>query len=438
MRKWMVLFVWTICLWACDDEQSNDQIQMSSDVANFEQGGGEISILIKATADWNVAVMDDWCFVQPDKEKGSFFVIASENESAVPRMTVLSVVAGNCVKEVDVIQAGSGESKFSLSENEANVYDLNDNYAVVVHSDVAWNATKAGNWFTIEPESGEAGVTLVRVQFSQNKLNVERQGMIAFETKNGDVQEFRLKQEVALPDSRYQDSLALVALYDACQGDHFEGDGVFKNWKKGNLDTWEGVVLKEGRVSTLRLVQVGQGYLPEDIKYLSCLEELYLKGSGLGGSIPRGLGRCVNLSYCVFGDESYSSAGSNMTGALPNSLCALRRLQTFTCYNTRIGGELPEVYGNLSNLKNLTLEGNALTGALPVAWKYLVQIYSLYLSGNALVGEFPEEWGIWENIWVLDLSKNEGLYGVLPSELVATTAANGGNVIIYGTNIVNK
>lgn len=439
MRKWMVLLILFVGLWACDDDKSNDQIQTSSDAVNFEQEGGEISILIKATADWNVDATDNWCFVQPDKEKGSFFVIASENESPVPRMTVLKVIAGNCIKEIDVVQEGSTESEFYLSENEASVYDLNDNYAVVVHSKEAWTARTAGNWFTIEPESGDAGVTLVRVQFPRNTLNVERQGKITFESKDGEVQEFDFKQEAALPDSRLQDSLALVAFYDAVHGDDFKNE-TFQNWKTGRLETWNGVKVTNNRVTSLILpdkVRV-RGIIPEEIKYLSHLKDLNLLNSGVGGNIPKGLGRCVNLESCTIGEDGYSEAVGNISGSLPNSLCALQKLNLFTCKASHLGGVLPEVYANLSGLKALTLEKNALTGSLPVAWKYLTQVGYLYLASNSLAGEFPREWVSMKRITMLDLSGNEGLYGVMPAEIVTTASGYAGFVIIEGTNIVKE
>lgn len=435
----MVLLILFVGIWACDDDESNDQIQTSSDAVNFEQEGGEVSVLIKATADWNVEAADNWCFIQPDKEKNTFFVIASENENPVPRMTVLKVIAGNCVKELDVIQEGSTESDFYLSENEASVYDLNDNYAIVVHSKEAWTTRTSGNWFTIEPEIGDAGVTLVRVHFSQNTLNVERQGRITFESKNGEVQEFDFKQEAALPDSRLQDSLALVAFYDAVRGDDFK-DGIFKNWKAGRLETWRGVGIADNRIVSLRLSGdvMAQGTLPDEFKYLSHLEDLNLLNTGIGGNIPKSLGRCINLMSCTIGEDGYSEAIGNITGALPNSLCALQRLQFFTCKASRLGGMLPEVYANLSSLKSLTLEKNALTGPLPIAWKYLTQISYLYLASNSLAGEFPQEWVSMKRITMLDLSRNEGLYGVMPAEIVATAAGYAGYVIIDGTNIVKK
>ncbi len=65
---------------------------------------------------------------------------------------------------------------------------------------------------------------------------------------------------------RQIDSLALVALYRSTDGDNWTKDD---NWLIGPLDTWYGVTLKQGTVSSLRLGKNGlSGELPIEINSL--------------------------------------------------------------------------------------------------------------------------------------------------------------------------
>lgn len=441
MNKWIGLWTLMVCFLACSEDEKADTIKLSATVLSYESEGGEQGVLIQSSADWTVKPADAWCFVQPDKEKGQFAVVVTENEDFAPRMTVLKLEAGNCVQEIDVLQEGK-RGDLVLSANKGVAYDLNDNYAVVVTSKYPWTASELGNWLTAEPASGEAGSTVVRIRFSANVAPAERQGAIIFESANSESQRFELVQEGALPDGREQDSLALLKIYDAIGGDQLKELGYLKNWKVGPLENWDkGMMSEDGRVYRLMLPQLPlyqtKGYIPEEIKYLTRLRDFGASYSGLGGTLPDGFGRCINLETLVVAyTQDYS--GGEITGELPVRWCALSKLSQIVLDYNKLEGGLPLEYANMSSLLNFIVSGNNLSGTLPAVWSNISTISQLELASNHFVGEIPEEWDVWRNITILDVTKNSGLYGELSVVLQTTARNNGGAVRTNGTNIILK
>lgn len=438
MKKWIGLWMLLLFIASCsDDETKLDAIELSASMLNYDSEGGEQSVLIQASAEWQVLSDATWCFVKEEKETGQFFVIVSENPDFNSRMTVLKLSAGNCVKEIDVQQKGK-TTKLALSSNEAFAYDLNDNYAVVLHAESAWKASVAGNWFTVEPSSGEAGTHLIRLSFSQNKTQAERLGTISFESEDCANCLFKFTQGAALPDSRYQDSLALLKIYDAIGGDELKAAGYLKNWKEGPLENWHPYLMRDGRVVNLRLEgNIGNGRsIPDDVKYLSHLEEFFASSTGVGGELPVGLGRCVALKAIRISYFFEDIMTGNISGELPKNWCTLKNLQAVDLYGNKISGSLPLEYANMPQLKIFQVSKNELTGELPAIWSIIPGMYNLLLVSNKFTGEIPEEWSLWSQLAVLDVAKNSGLFGKVPAGVWTNCQNNGGYVGLNGTNII--
>lgn len=441
MKKWIGLWILVFCFVSCsDDDEKADSIELSAVMLNYESEGGEQGILIQSSAEWKVVSEVAWCFVQENREAGQFSVIVSENPDFNPRIAVLKLTAGNCVKEVDILQQGKAGA-LSLSEYKASAYDLNDNYAVVVQSEKPWTASVSGNWFTIEPSAGDAGASLVRIRFSENKIPAERRGTIVFESAGKESCLFEFTQEGALPDSRKQDSLALLKIYDAIGGDQLKAAGYLKNWKVGTLENWDPNMMVDGRVARVFLLgNIGNnGYIPEDVKYLSHLKEFMANGTFVGGKLPEGFGRCKDLEVLMISYFTQDDDNSgNITGELPKRWCALRNLQKLDFYGNKLIGTLPLEYANLQNLSTFSVSKNEMNGTLPGIWSNMSSIFYLELASNNFSGSIPEEWSKWTNISVLDLQKNSALSGKLPVELATTTANNGGYVKLNGTNVITQ
>ncbi len=222
-------------------------------------------------------------------------------------------------------------------------------------------------------------------------------------------------------DLREQDSLALVAIYDATDGANWTNN---TNWKSGNLDTWEGITVENDRVTILGLLGGLNGSLPADIGNLSALRELgVLSSPNLTGAIPSEIGNLVELEVLVIEE-------TGMEGSIPASLGSLSNLTELSLKNNpSISGAIPTEINQLSNLVQLFLENNALSGEIPDL-SSLSNLEELYLQGNSLNGTIPTSLANISTLIVLFLNDNN-FEGQLPEAVTNLT-----NLVVF--NIENN
>src|SRR5690606_29719620 len=112
------------------------------------------------------------------------------------------------------------------------------------------------------------------------------------------------------------DSLALVALFDQCNGPEWQNSA---NWLDGPLDTWYGVTVENNRVTILQLegewhTKFGlENTLPSQMGNLTDLKVLNLGYNNLTDAFPEVTGSMKNL-------EDLNLAGNNLQGPLPDTL----------------------------------------------------------------------------------------------------------------------
>lgn len=231
------------------------------------------------------------------------------------------------------------------------------------------------------------------------------------------------------------DSLALVALYNQCGGPNWTRKA---NWLTGPLNTWEDVVVENGRVvelnqgswfrsvpaaglvgtlpdelsnlTKLRKLDLSinklSGTLPESFSALKNLKELYLRKNQFNGTMPESWSKLVNL-------WGLSLEGNQLTGTVPEWISSMDKLLAIDLSNNQITGTLPESWSKLVDLQYLYLAGNNLTGSLPDSWSNLIDLEWLTLGWNPLTGILPESWSAMVNLRVIVIN-NCQLSGELP------------------------
>nr|XP_017251650.1 PREDICTED: probable LRR receptor-like serine/threonine-protein kinase At3g47570 [Daucus carota subsp. sativus] len=143
-----------------------------------------------------------------------------------------------------------------------------------------------------------------------------------------------------------------------------------------------------------------RGKLPSSIVNLSTtIETLYLFGNQIYGTIPREIGKLVNM-------KDLGIARNFLTGTIPDSIGELSQLGELDFGANNISGVIPTSIGNMTQLGVLSLEYNMLRGSLPPQLFNISTIQEVYLSNNSLGGIIPAEIGFSSQCLILYLDQN--------------------------------
>ncbi|CAN6475565.1 unnamed protein product [Victoria cruziana] len=165
------------------------------------------------------------------------------------------------------------------------------------------------------------------------------------------------------------------------------------------------------------------GPIPESLKSLGNLSELYLARCNFNGELPEFIYRLKNL-------ETLDLSNNALRGQISSDVSNLRKLYKIELYQNQLSGRLPVELGNLTLLKEFDVSNNMFTGELPEALGRLsnitvFQVHSNYLSGripagfgqfryligfsvyeNSFFGEFPPDLGRYSPLNSIDISEN--------------------------------
>lgn len=289
---------------------------------------------------------------------------------------------------------------------------------------------------------GLAGVTSCDNQLSDIQSSLD-----------GNHQNLNLENWTDAKDYNHQsDSLALVALYRATNGDAWSRHD---NWLRDGkaISTWYGVQteLVDGkeRVTGVRLGgNKLSGELPKEIGYLTALKSLMLSDNyKLGGTIPEELYNLKDLKVWKmrFTDMhgTLSSKIGNLTaidtldlwgapwdltqngfipkdeksllsGEIPAEIGNLTQARYIVLGRNKFTGNIPSEIGNLANLRYLDIARCKLSGALPTSFGQLKKLETLFVAGNELSGNLPEEMGEMTELMELYANENQ-LTGTVPA-----------------------
>ena len=167
-----------------------------------------------------------------------------------------------------------------------------------------------------------------------------------------------------------------------------------------------------GRLSRLQILRLEgnalTGPIPPELGNLQSLMWLMLFGNALTGPIPPELGRLSRLQILRLDDNALS-------GLLPPELGRLSQLKDLNLSRNAFTGTIPSEYGALAALEDLSVGGNAgMSGVLPASLTALRRLETFVASGTGLCAPPEDEFIDW-------------LRGV-PASRVRVCSENGGSV----------
>ena len=253
-----------------------------------------------------------------------------------------------------------------------------------------------------------------RAVFTIDSLSLEDNGVYACEITSNVVGGLTLRtgnNTLEVITDLYTDSLILVTLYEATDGDSWNNN---ENWLTGPINTWYGVTLTHDNhhISHITLPDNNLvGSLPEIMGDFFGLSELNLSGNDLSGEIPVTLGNLTELTLLDL-------SRNQLTGNIPSQLELLNKLTLFNLSNNQLNGQIPATLGGLAAASHLDLSHNQLEGSIPPELLELTNLQYLSLNHNELSEPIPDRFENADNLIRFDVSHNQ-LTGSIPSSVAS-------------------
>lgn len=232
------------------------------------------------------------------------------------------------------------------------------------------------------------------------------------------------------------DSLALVEIYRALDGQYWDYGGKDVSWVLAQpVSTWQGVSTEiiDGirRVTALNLGFRGlDGELPKELGSLTELRTLDIRENAIKGNIPTQIGELVNLETLMLDKNKFTGelpptiaklsklkellASDNRFRTFPVEICQAESLTVIHLEKNEIAN-LPGEITNLTKLEYLYLNENKLT-ALPAGLDKMPSLIYFHAQKNQIQA-LPENIGTLTNLTSLNLADNK-IEGSIPASLV--------------------
>ncbi|KAM3332210.1 hypothetical protein ACQJBY_027799 [Aegilops geniculata] len=210
------------------------------------------------------------------------------------------------------------------------------------------------------------------------------------------------------------------------------------------------VVVTDGAFGAVNLEKIDlsanhrlSGPIPEAFGNLPKLETLNLYFNNFSGEIPASIGKLPSLvTLSLFSNRltgrfppdlgKNSSAGlmyidvedNEITGAIPEGLCANGKFQSLIARNNRLIGSIPAGLAGCATLNNLMLDNNQLSGEVPETLWTMTRVEYVWLRNNQLSGSLPVK--MFHNLSSL-LIENNWFGGNIPGAAVGLREFTAGN-----------
>lgn len=322
--------------------------------------------------------------------------------------------------------------QFTIS---ANAVDASINNHIVFSQKLQLSSEPTDFYFIVPPIDFSKGLNLTIQYVDENgssqtikkstskSITVSRSVIKSFNAIDlNELIEKELEEEKLKEERIYT---ALMAFYNATGGENWKNN---TNWGSDKpYSEWFGLIA-DNYIYDIYLDDNNlQGYIPEEIGYLTDLRNMVLSCNKLSGSIPESIGNLKELTYLNLLENKIS-------GSIPESICNLEKLHTLRLDNNCLSGELPANIGNMKSLESFDIGNysvgpgggdvnindslryyNQISGEIPLSLTTLTNLKSFGAIENNLSGNIPDEiWGM-PSLTSLTLDGNKLTGGISPA-----------------------
>lgn len=320
------------------------------------------------------------------------------------------------------------DSVLKLSYKAQSVY-------IEVVCDSTWGAVVSGPCTWMEIQSDRLS-NIFTVNLSQDNLSEEARATTVVVASGGLSAKLHVVQQSSALSLSSIDSLALVEIYNALDGQYWTNNNKDVSWNlKEPVSTWQGVqtALVDGQLRvaylTLSSMQL-DGEIPTQIGALTALKTLDIRDNTIKGVIPDEIANLKELEKLYIDNNKF-------TGEIPGAIAYLKKLEEFSAVGNRLA-TFPVAICQAESLISIHLEKNEITN-LPGEITSLAKLEYLYLNQNKLttlpkgldkmpsliyfhaqnnqIKALPEDIGELTNLVSLNLSDNQ-IEGSIPTSLV--------------------
>ncbi|XP_071684523.1 uncharacterized protein [Lolium perenne] len=161
------------------------------------------------------------------------------------------------------------------------------------------------------------------------------------------------------------------------------------------------------------------GEIPASIGLLPSLVKLSLFSNRLSGTLPPDLGKDPSSEL-----TSVEVFDNDITGAIPEGLCANGKFQALIAQDNGLTGSIPAGLAGCATLANLKLDNNQLSGEVPEALWRATELTQLLLRNNRLSGTLPAT--MCSSLTTLDIGNNQ-FGGNIPAVAAGLRVFTAGN-----------
>ena len=233
---------------------------------SFGYEGGEETVSVTSTADWELSGDSFWCHASSYSGKGDAEVIftADPNEDAeAGRSATFTFVCGDRKATLTVTQ-GKTEYSVSIEPKELKFNAEGGKQTVEVTSSHKWTLTNDSDWITTSADEGESG-SLVEISADHNTSADIKSGEIIF-TCGNKTAVLKVSQEIDGDQAiQFKDPNFLEALI----AENVDDDG------DGQISFDEAKAVKRLRVDSSNIKEMSE------IRFFTALTTLYCQGNQL-------------------------------------------------------------------------------------------------------------------------------------------------------------